>query len=82
MTYWGGANPSSSKCACGMTTSCVNPSLSCNCDQNTNIWTEDSGFLTDRNTLPVTEFRFGDTGTQGSHNEVGYHTLGKLRCWG
>ena len=79
MAYWGGAPPGSSKCKCGMTDSCVVKGEVCNCDQNENIWTEDSGNLTDKDTLPVTELRFGDT---GDSNEVGYHTLGVLRCWG
>ena len=79
MTYWGGAPPSSSKCKCGVTDSCTVQGNPCNCDQNNNIWTEDSGDLTNKDTLPVTELRFGDT---GSTNEIGYHTLGALRCWG
>ena len=35
--------------------------------------------LVQKEFLPVTELRFGDT---GSENEEGYHTLGKLLCWG
>ena len=83
MKYWGGAPPGSSKCKCGMTDSCVVKGTRCNCDQNENIWTEDSGDLTDKDSLPVTELRFGDTGrTHDDHDEIGYHTLGALRCWG
>ena len=81
MTYWGGAQPNSGKCACGMTNSCQDPSKRCNCDQNRVAWNEDSGYLTDKNTLPVMELRFGDTGKLGYDNEIGYHTIGKLRCW-
>ena len=82
MKYWGGARPNSGKCACGMTNSCLDRSQGCNCDQNTNVWTEDSGYLTDKNTLPVTELKFGDTSTTNDGKpEVGYHTIGKLRCW-
>lgn len=82
MIYWGGAKPGSSKCVCGMTKSCVVPNQSCNCDQNNNIWKEDSGFLIDMKSLSVTGLRFGDTTTTHGNNEIGYHTLGKLRCWG
>ena len=83
MTYWGGALPGSFKCKCGMTDSCDVKGEVCNCHQNENIWTEDSGDLTDKDTLPVTELRFGDTGTTSEgDNEIGYHTLGALRCWG
>ena len=78
MKYWGGAAVNSSKCACGMTNSCAGGER-CNCDKNDAVLREDSGFLTDKNTLPVTELRFGDT---GDTNEYGYHTLGKLLCWG
>ena len=78
MNYWGGAAVNSGKCACGMTNSCAGGGK-CNCDKNDYTWREDSGYLTDKNTLPVTELRFGDTGNSA---EKGYHTLGKLRCWG
>jgi hypothetical protein len=67
---WGGFGPPSyivKKCP------------ACNCDKNDHTWRQDSGYLTDKSTLPVTELRFGDT---GGTREQGYHTLGKLRCWG
>jgi len=79
MTYWGGASPGSGKCACGMTNSCADSSRGCNCDKNDNVWREDSGFLTDKTHLPVKQLRFGDIGDSG---EQGYHTLGKLKCYG
>jgi len=79
MTYWGGASPGSGKCACGMTNSCANPSYGCNCDKNDNVWREDSGLLTDKTHLPVKQLRFGDA---NGHSEEGYHTLGKLKCYG
>ena len=75
---WGGAAVDSGKCACGMTNSCAGGGK-CNCDKNDRVWREDSGYLTDKNTLPVTELRFSDT---GDSHELAYHTLGKLRCWG
>ena len=79
MTYWGGASPGSGKCACGMTNSCAVSSYGCNCDTNDNVWREDSGLLTDKTKLPVKQLRFGDT---GASYEQGYHTLGKLKCFG
>ncbi|XP_078367482.1 uncharacterized protein LOC144651423 [Oculina patagonica] len=79
MTYWGGASPGSGKCACGMTNSCAEPSKGCNCDKNDNVCREDSGLLTDKAHLPVKQLRFSDT--TGSPEE-GYHTLGKLKCYG
>ena len=77
MTYWGGASVRG-KCACGMTNSCANPSYGCNCDRNDNVWREDSGLLTHKTHLPVRQLRFGDA--DGSNK--GYHTLGKLKCYG
>ena len=81
MQYWGGAKPTDyRKCACGVTipNSCANPSHECNCDINDRSWREDSGLLTEKSHLPVTQLRFGDTG----RGEQGYHTLGKLKCFG
>ncbi len=82
MNYWGGAAVDSGKCACGRNNSCVGGG-NCNCDTNDKVLYEDSGFLTERNTLPVTQLRFGDTGTYVGINldEYGFHTLGKLLCW-
>ena len=82
MSYWGGASPGSKNCACGMTNSCADPRKACNCDQNDAVWREDSGLLTDKSALPVKELRFGDTGEYRGVDEKGYHTLGKLRCYG
>ena len=79
MRYWGGATPGSGKCACGMTNSCANPSYACNCDSNDNVWREDSGLLTDKTKLPVIQLSFKDV---GDVDEKGYHTLGKLKCYG
>ncbi|XP_015778178.1 PREDICTED: neurexin-4-like [Acropora digitifera] len=79
MSYWGGASPGSNKCACGMTNSCADRSKGCNCDTNDFVWREDSGLLTDKSQLPVKQLRFGDTGYP---KEQGYHTLGKMKCYG
>ena len=79
MTCWGGASPGSGKCACGMTNSCASSSYpACNCDKNDKVWREDSGLLTDKSHLPVKQLRFGDA----SGGAQGYHTLGKLKCYG
>ena len=78
MRYWGGAY-ANDKCACGMSNSCANPSYGCNCDKNDYVWREDSGLLTDKTKLRVKKLRFGDI---NSNRQVGYHTLGKLKCYG
>ena len=79
MKYWGGAEPDSHKCACGMTNSCANKKRACNCDKNDFKWREDSGLLTHKPDLPVSRFRFGDVSSDG---EAGFVTLGKLKCYG
>ena len=78
MTYWGGATENG-KCACGMNNTCANPNRGYHCDKNDFKWREDSGFLTDKTKLPVKQLKFGDT---GDTREQGYHTLGKLKCYG
>ena len=82
MTYWGGVNSVPYKCACGLNNTCADTSDGCNCDINDQKWREDSGLLTDKSKLPVIQLRFGDTGIRNSINEKGYHTLGKLKCYG
>ena len=80
MDYWGGATPGSKRCACAIDNTCVDSAYTCNCDgAQGDKWEEDSGFLVQKEYLPVSELRFGDT---GSENEEGNHTLGKLLCWG
>ena len=79
MTSWGGAS-GNGKCACGMTKSCADRRYGCNCDKNDYVWREDSGLLTDKTHLPVKQLRFGDVTTRD--RESGYHTLGKLKCYG
>ncbi|XP_074654579.1 SCO-spondin-like [Tubulanus polymorphus] len=81
---WGGAS-FSGKCACGMTDSCFRPGLACNCDANDQVWRSDTGWITDKNDLPVTKIRAGDTGAKrkGSQEgfEQGYWSLGPLICY-
>ena len=79
MDYWGGATPGSGSCACGVTNLCASSDKKCNCYKNDNVLREDRGYLTDKSSLPVSQLRFGDTGHPG---EQGWHTLGKLYCYG
>ena len=78
MDYWGGTTEKR-QCGCALTDSCAHRDKKCNCDYRDKTWHEDSGFLTEKAFLPVSELRFGDTGKDGSE---GYHTLGKLKCYG
>ena len=78
MNYWGGATGHDKMCACGVTNSCSGGSK-CNCDNSGTGWYEDSGLLTDKSALPVTQIKLGDL---NNSDEEGYHTLGKLKCYG
>ena len=78
MNYWGGATGHNNMCACGVTNSCSN-GKKCNCDNSGSGWREDSGLLTDNSALPVSQIRLGDL---DDRQEEGYHTLGKLKCYG
>ena len=79
MNYWGGATGYKNICACGVTNSCSNSGKKCNCYNGGSGWREDSGLLTDKSALPVTQIRLGDL---NNSYEEGYHTLGKLKCYG
>ena len=75
--YWGGATGYNKMCACGVTNSCSSGNK-CNCPTNSG-WSDDSGLLTDKSALPVKQIRLGDL---NGPNEEGYHTSGKLKCYG
>ncbi|XP_063906965.1 neurexin-4 isoform X1 [Zophobas morio] len=85
MDYWGGALPGSRKCECGVSGTCMDPTKWCNCDGandfNSDRWMFDSGYLAEKENLPVKQLRFGDTGTALDHKE-GRYTLGPLLCEG
>ena len=78
MNYWGGATGYDKMCACGVTNSCSNGEK-CNCVNSSSGWRSDSGLLTDKSALPVTQIRLGDL---DRWDEEGYHTLGKFKCYG
>ncbi|XP_036938988.1 contactin-associated protein-like 4 isoform X1 [Acanthopagrus latus] len=78
-TYWGGAQPGSQQCACGLQGDCVDPQHYCNCDADRMEWTEDSGLLTHKDSLPVRSLVLGDIQRPGS--EAAYR-VGPLRCHG
>ena len=65
-------------CACGVTNSCPSRKK-CNCYNGGRGWREDSGLLTDKSALAVSQIRLADFDTS---SEEGYHTLGKLKCYG
>ena len=74
--YWGGAEPGSNKCACGMINFCEGTAKFCNCDNKDPQWRVDEGYLTDKTTLPVTGLEFNKKSAKSDF------TLGPLECWG
>ncbi|XP_071480428.1 neurexin like receptor 1-like [Diadema antillarum] len=75
---WGGAPANSGMCACGVDGSCQGGGM-CNCDSNPKAFLTDSGDITEKELLPVTDVRLGDT---GGKKETGNLLLGPLRCEG
>ena len=65
-------------CRCGIDGNCAEVDKKCNCDVNDNTWRFDEGYVTEKSRLPITELRFGDT---GSAHEEGKHTLRRLECF-
>ncbi|XP_008432146.1 contactin-associated protein-like 4 isoform X1 [Poecilia reticulata] len=78
-TYWGGAHPGSQQCGCGLQGDCLDPQHYCNCDADRLEWTEDSGLVTHKESLPVRSLVVGDLQRPGS--EAAY-MVGPLRCYG
>uniref|UniRef100_A0A8C3A4I3 Contactin associated protein like 3 n=1 Tax=Cyclopterus lumpus TaxID=8103 RepID=A0A8C3A4I3_CYCLU len=77
--YWGGAQPGSQQCVCGLQGDCVDPQHYCNCDADRVEWAEDSGLLTHGESLPVRSLVMGDI--QRPESEAAYR-VGPLRCHG
>ncbi|XP_013416949.1 neurexin-4 [Lingula anatina] len=75
-TYWPGGNPHMGGCECYKTKSCAGGNK-CNCNRNDPALREDSGDVTDKELLPITGLRIGDTGDRNEHSFV---TLGPLLC--
>ncbi|KAM9789303.1 contactin-associated protein-like 4 [Neosynchiropus ocellatus] len=78
-SYWGGAQPGSQQCRCGLQGDCVDPHHYCNCDADRSDWNEDSGLITHKTSLPVRSLVLGDVHRPGS--EAAYR-VGPLRCYG
>uniref|UniRef100_A0A8D0GL09 Contactin associated protein family member 4 n=1 Tax=Sphenodon punctatus TaxID=8508 RepID=A0A8D0GL09_SPHPU len=78
-TYWGGSVPDVKKCTCGIEGSCIDSEHFCNCDADRNEWTNDTGFLSYKDHLPVSKIVVTDTDRPNS--EAAYK-LGPLLCRG
>ena len=77
MKNWGGAGHTVNGCACSLTNSCAG-GKTCNCNKNDRVWRVDSGYLDEKEFLPVKELWFGDL---DDPHEDSYYTLGKLKCY-
>ncbi|XP_078307526.1 contactin-associated protein-like 5 isoform X1 [Panthera onca] len=77
--YWGGAPPGVQQCECGLDESCLDIRHFCNCDADKDEWTNDTGFLSFKDHLPVTQIVITDTNR--SNSEAAWR-IGPLRCYG
>ncbi|XP_043229455.1 neurexin-4-like [Amphibalanus amphitrite] len=80
MDYWGGSQPGSRKCACGIQGTCIDRAKDCNCDAGV-AETADGGDLMFKEDLPVRRVHFGDTGAPGDSRR-GTYRVGSLVCEG
>ncbi|XP_030065243.1 contactin-associated protein-like 5 isoform X3 [Microcaecilia unicolor] len=77
--YWGGSIPEVQQCSCGLEESCLDTRHFCNCDADRNEWTNDTGLLSFKDHLPVTQIVITDTNR--SNSEAAWR-IGPLRCYG
>lgn len=66
-------------CPCGVNRTCVDPSLSCNCDITENKWHSDEGSYIQPHSLGITEMVFLQQ-KDLDENAQGRITLGPLEC--
>ncbi|KAK6315407.1 hypothetical protein J4Q44_G00149360 [Coregonus suidteri] len=78
-TYWGGFLPGVQQCSCSMEDNCMDMNYFCNCDADTDSWANDTGVLSYKEHLPVSEIVIGDTNRTGSE---ALYRIGPLRCYG
>lgn len=76
-SYWGGVPDDGMGCKCGLTRSCLRKDKLCNCDSLNNRWVEDSGYIENKELLPITRMHF-----TGIHRGFAHVTLGPLECFG
>uniref|UniRef100_A0A669C1Y1 Contactin associated protein family member 5 n=1 Tax=Oreochromis niloticus TaxID=8128 RepID=A0A669C1Y1_ORENI len=78
-SYWGGFLPGVQQCSCSLEENCIDMNYFCNCDADTDTWANDTGVLSYKDHLPVSQIVIGDTDRMGS--QAVYH-IGPLRCYG
>uniref|UniRef100_A0A8C5L322 Contactin-associated protein-like 5 n=1 Tax=Jaculus jaculus TaxID=51337 RepID=A0A8C5L322_JACJA len=77
--YWGSSIPGVQQCECALDESCLDIRHFCNCDADKNEWTNDTGLLSFKDHLPVTQIVITDTNR--SNSEAAWR-IGPLRCYG
>uniref|UniRef100_A0A4W5PZP3 Contactin associated protein-like 5a n=1 Tax=Hucho hucho TaxID=62062 RepID=A0A4W5PZP3_9TELE len=78
-TYWGGFLPGVQQCSCSLEENCMDMNYFCNCDADTDSRANDTGVLSYKEHLPVSEIVIGDTNRTGSE---ALYRIGPLRCYG
>ncbi|KAI5146399.1 Contactin-Associated Protein-Like 5 [Manis pentadactyla] len=76
---WTGAPTGAQQCGCGLDQSCLDVGHFCSCGSDKDGWTNDTGLLSFRDHLPVTQIVI--TGTNRSNSEAAWR-IGPLRCYG
>ncbi|TRY69771.1 hypothetical protein DNTS_021678 [Danionella cerebrum] len=67
------------QCACSLDENCIDMNHFCNCDADRSSWENDTGVLSYKEHLPVTEVLVGDTNRSGSE---AIYRIGSLHCYG
>ncbi|XP_030641581.1 contactin-associated protein-like 5 [Chanos chanos] len=78
-TYWGGFLPGVQQCSCSLEENCIDMNFFCNCDADRDQWVNDTGLLSYKDHLPVSDIIIGDTYRPGSK---AVYNVGPLRCYG
>uniref|UniRef100_A0A4W6G0J8 Contactin associated protein-like 5a n=1 Tax=Lates calcarifer TaxID=8187 RepID=A0A4W6G0J8_LATCA len=78
-SYWGGFLPGVQQCSCSLEENCMDMNHFCNCDADTDAWANDTGILSYKDHLPVSQIVIGDTNRTGSQ---AIYYIGPLRCYG
>ncbi|KAA0707578.1 Contactin-associated protein-like 5 [Triplophysa tibetana] len=78
-TYWGGYLPGVQQCSCSLDGNCRDMNYFCNCDADQDTWANDTGVLSYKDHLPLSEIAIGDTNRTSSQAVL---QIGPLRCYG
>ncbi|XP_051532109.1 contactin-associated protein-like 5 isoform X1 [Myxocyprinus asiaticus] len=78
-TYWGGFLPGLQQCSCSLDGNCRDMNYFCNCDADQDTWVNDTGMLSYKDHLPLSEIAIGDTNRTNSQAVL---QIGLLHCYG